>query len=631
MSLSLRAVTLFAASMLAGCAGLPFASKDDAAATGSASASASASATEPTAEPQVALYELDVEAPGPLKALLLDFLDLSRFRTAPKADAISGPELDRLVAAAPAQARSLLETEGYFDAAVKVAQSPGGAGLSHITLSVEPGPRVTVGTLSIEAATPLAARSPTLADTSTDRLDRMRRHWLLRPGEPFRQSAWSGAKTAALGELRADGYPKAEWRSSRARIDASSRSASLELSVDGGSLYRLGPIRVDGIERYDAAAVRRLATFRLGDVYTEKALLDYQERLVKVGLFEGASVQIDAEAGPPEAAPVLVKVTELTRQQATFGVGYSANTGPRVSLDHHDRKVFGQPWIAHSTLVLGPELKSLGTELTSYPLDDLKRNLLGVNLEQLTAADETREAATLRVGRSQDTGLYERLYFTELSHARVGNALLATTSDAAALQVHWLRRDVDNVLLPTRGAVLALQGGVGYGSGRETRSDVAGEERAHGPFVRTYARVNAYRPFGSWLLNARVEAGQVFVANRIAVPDTLLFRAGGDNSVRGYGYRTLGPEVNNAVVGGRVLLTGSVEAEHPIVDRFPALLGAVFVDAGSAADSWRRLHPVVGYGAGLHYRSPVGLLRVDLAYGQQVQRLRLHLSVGVAF
>ncbi|MEO8312502.1 MAG: BamA/TamA family outer membrane protein, partial [Caldimonas sp.] len=109
------------------------------------------------------------------------------------------------------------------------------------------------------------------------------------------------------------------------------------------------------------------------------------------------------------------------------------------------------------------------------------------------------------------------------------------------------------------------------------------------------------------------------------------FRAGGDNSVRGYGYRTLGPTINGAVVGGRVLMTGSVELEHALLDRLPALLGAVFVDAGNAADRWNRLHPVFGYGVGLHYRSPVGPLRLDLAYGQDVRQLRLHLSVGVAF
>ena len=273
----------------------------------------------------MALYEFDVVAAAPLKQLLLDNLDLPRFQKAPKSDAISGPELGRLVAAAPAQAKSLLETEGYFDAEVSVAQTAGAGagGIPRIVMTIAPGPRVTIGSVTIDAQTPLALRTPTRDERRTDRLQRMREDWSLKPGQPFRQSAWSSAKTAALGELRADGYPKADWQSTKARIDATAESAALELSVEGGALYRLGPTRVEGIQRYDEASVRRMSTFRLGDVYSEKALLDYQERLLKVGLFEGASVEVDVETGPPEAAPVIVKLKELPRQQATFGVGFS--------------------------------------------------------------------------------------------------------------------------------------------------------------------------------------------------------------------------------------------------------------------------------------------------------------------
>ena len=101
--------------------------------------------------------------------------------------------------------------------------------------------------------------------------------------------------------------------------------------------------------------------------------------------------------------------------------------------------------------------------------------------------------------------------------------------------------------------------------------------------------------------------------------------------MRGYGYRDLGPKVNGATVGGRVLLTGSIEAEHPIISRLPALLGAVFIDAGNAADRWSEMRPVLGYGVGVHFRSPVGVLRLDLAYGQDVGSFRVHFSVGVVY
>ncbi|MEP7301941.1 MAG: BamA/TamA family outer membrane protein [Caldimonas sp.] len=605
------------AMLLGGCASLPFfGNKDDPAAVAH--------------EPEIALYELEVRAPAPLRALLLEYLDLARFQKAPESDAISGPELDRLAVAAPAQARGLLETEGYFEAEVTLARSTDGAGLPRLTMTVVPGPRVTVGSVAIESTAPLAPRTPTRDEPWSDRLDKLRQTWTLRPGRPFRQPAWSSAKNSALGELRADGYPTAAWQDTHAKVDVAAGSAALEVTIEGGPLFRLGPVRVEGTSRYDEAVVRRLATFFRGEVYNEKLLLDYQERLVRIGLFEGASVELDA-TGPPEAAPVLVKVKELTQHQATFGVGYSANTGPRVSVEHYDRKVFGQPWIAHSTLSFGPDLKSIGSAFASYPDDGLWRKIASASVERLIAADETRDSWTTRLGRSKDATRYERLYYLEAAHARVTSAPLTTSSEAVSFNYHWLRRDLDNVLSPTEGTALSLQGGAGYGKGAETRSDIAGEFRSRGPFVRAFARASWFRPLGGWFANARVEAGKVFVHSRIAVPDTVLFRAGGEDSVRGYGYRTLGPTVNGAVVGGRVLLTGSVELEHPLSDRLPGLLGAVFADAGNAADRWSELHPVLGVGVGLHYRSPVGPLRLDLAWGQDVRRLRLHVSVGIAF
>ena len=105
--------------LLGGCSSLPF-FKDD------------AEPTEPR-EPEIAIYEFEVDAPSErLRDLLLEHMDLARFQKAPKADAISGPEIDRLAIAAPAQARVLLETEGYFDADVKIEQAPGAAGLPHL-------------------------------------------------------------------------------------------------------------------------------------------------------------------------------------------------------------------------------------------------------------------------------------------------------------------------------------------------------------------------------------------------------------------------------------------------------------------------------------------------------------------
>ncbi len=605
--------------LASGCASLPFFGKDDKA------------GAEPKPQPLAALYEVEVVAPGVLKKLLEDHLDLSRFRQAPVGDTIAPNELDRLAAAAPAQARALLETEGYFNAEVKVDRAlEAGGPLPRVRVVVTPGPRVVIDKVDIESDATLAARSQGRDPPDTDRLETLRGNWPLRAGFPFRQESWTAAKVTALNGLRIDGYPAATWKDTRARIDAVDNTAALSLVVDPGPLFKLGPVKVEGLDRYDAESVLRLATFDRGDVYSEQVLLDWQERLLKVGLFEGASTEIDPDPATADAAPVTVRVKELTQKQATFGIGFSANTGGRVSVEYVDRKLFGQRLISRSKVEYGSDQKTLGSELTTWPLEGGWRHLVSANLESLRSVDEVRNSWTLRVGRARETKDIDRLYSIDATHSRIATDPYTTDATAFLGNFNWLRRNLDSVLTPTEGLTINAQLGAGVGRGTLTVPGLA-DQREQGPFGRAYTRLYWYRPIGKWFGTVRFEAGEVFTKSAISIPDTLLFRAGGDESVRGYAYRSLGPSINGAVASGRVLATGTVEMAHTFTDKIPALLGAVFVDAGNAADGWGDYSPVLGYGVGVRYRSPVGPIKLDLAYGQQVKQFRVHFSVGVTF
>lgn len=610
------------------------------------------------AKPTVTLYQLDIKAPGELRTLLQTYLDLARFQQVPEGEDITSAEIDRLIAAAPAQARALLETEGYFNPQVTVSRTRGEAlptstsdatelapvasasqpapsphgrsqALPQLLVTVKPGPRAHIERYTISAQGPLQQAAAAGSLDAQVLLAQVRNSWQLPPDAPFRQSMWSGAKNQALAKLRADGYPAATISSSSARVDAQSNTVQLDVTADSGVRYHLGPLRINGLQRYPEHTVQTLSLLTPGAPYRESQLIDFQERLQKSGLFEGASVSLDTDPATSQAAPVNVQLKELPLQQATFGAGYSANTGPRVSVEHTHRQPFGWEWVAKNKVELGPRLKSWRGDLTSYPLEGLYRNLIAGSAEQLKTVNEVRNSWTARIGRTQDTPQTERLYYLEATHSRLDTTSATGTTtvnnDAVTANYHWVYRDVDSVLLPTDGYTLTAEAGAGYAvSGTSNESS--------GPFGRVYGRFTLYRPLGgSWFATARLEGGEVLASNQVGIPDTLLFRAGGDDSVRGYAYRSLGPTVAGALLSGRVLLTGSAEVAHPIAARYPSLWGAAFVDAGQAADHWKNLHPVLGYGLGLRWRSPVGPLRMDVAYGDDVRKVRLHLSVGIAF
>ena len=617
------------AAMLAGCAVLPF-GKDDDEKPDAASQAAAQNAAQNTAESgEPAAYRVDVEAPGPLRTLLLAYLDLARFQNATDADSITRAELDRLIAAAPAQARALLETEGYFNAEVEARRTEAdGEDAPVVRIRVEPGPRTLVDKVSIEVQGELQTAAVAGDARALEQRDVLRGGWLLGAGEPFRQTTWSSAKASSLARLRAEGYAAAAWSRTQARVDAPANRAELELEADSGPLYRLGPIRVEGLQRYREPAVVNLATFSPGTPYSEKLLLDYQDRLQRANLFEGVAVELDPEPATAKAAPVIVRVRELPLQQASFGIGYSDRTGQRITVEHTHRNIFGgrpmlgTDWSLKNKVELGRDRQAWEGDLTSHPIEGGYRRLLAANLQRQESVDALIVSSRVRAGRAIETERLDRLVFAEVLAESNRSPVLQQSSQAMSGNYHFVFRSVDSVLLPTRGVTFSAETGAGYA--RSTRAE-------SGPFARLLGRYTLYRPLGGWYGSGRVQLGQVFARDAVGVPDTLQFRAGGDESVRGYSYGALGPLVNGKVTSGRVLMTGSAEVARPFSRRQPNIWGAMFLDAGNAADKWGDWRPQFGMGVGVRVRSPVGPLKVDFAYGEQVKKFRLHVSVGVTF
>jgi translocation and assembly module TamA len=184
-----------------------------------------------------------------------------------------------------------------------------------------------------------------------------------------------------------------------------------------------------------------------------------------------------------------------------------------------------------------------------------------------------------------------------------------------ATERYWRR--TDDLISPTTGWMASLQGGGGI-PGISTRG-----------FGRVIGRFAAWYPVDAKNeLQFRAQGGAVLAPTRDGIPSALLFRTGGATTVRGYEFESLGVQSGATTLPGRYYAVFNVEGTHWIGESWGV---AAFVDAGNATDTARDTHLALGYGIGLRVRSPLGPFRVDLAYGQDVHRFKVDLSVGLSF
>lgn len=568
--------------------------------------------------------KVEIDAPPPLAALLERHLDIVRLGRITREE-IDESEWARLVDAAPAQVKELLQTEGHFAPTISLERQPRRTAgePDQVRLRVEPGPRAQVVRVTLEVQGDLE-RAAAAGDThAIDALERWRAAWTLPAGSEFRNPGWNQAKASALARLRAAGWATATWSGTAADVDIARNEVRLFVVADSGPLFRFGQLKIEGLAAQDAETLRNLANARRGAPVTETLMLDFQERLQKSRLFESVSVTLDPDPATAESASVVVQLREAPLQTYIIGVGVSTNAGLRTSLEHVWRRVLGFATIADNKFEWAQKRRLWEGEISTHPDEELYRNLLGGKIEWLEGTDDIVESQRLRLGRTRDRGRVEQLYFVEGERSERRTDETRTSTVALSVNYHATLRRVDSVLLPTKGFTLAAQAGVGRSQGSDSDK---------GWFTRAYGRIIGYLPLGGWYGQGRLEVGQVFAGNNVLAPESQRWRAGGDDSVRGYDYRSLGPpDANGKVDSGLVILTTSLELARPVSADLPTVWGAVFVDAGNAANSFSGMKLAYGYGVGVRWRSPVGPLRFDIAYGDQIGSWRVHFSVGIVY
>nr|WP_308633164.1 autotransporter assembly complex family protein [Massilia sp. R2A-15] len=576
-------------------------------------------------------YTVRIDAPRALEQLLQENLDLVRWRGNPRLDR---DQLQRLVKNTPDQVRTLVATEGYYSPAVSAGLDNSGGQLQ-ARVMVEPGQPVLVGDLDLV----LQGFEPIGPEAVKFDPQALRARWSLPTGARFRTADWEQAKRNLLRQVMQVRYPRAQLVESQATVDPEQHRALLKVVLDSGPEVHFGALRIEGLKRYPATIITNLNQIKPGEEYNEASLQAFQARLQDTGYFSGVDVSADMgaildenieqmtgeqqgapkpAAASPVTSPVLVRVTENKQKNVSAGLGYSTNTHNRAQVSYDDLSVFGLR--LKSNIILESLRQSARADFYFPTKPQGYNDSIGAGFERTDLEGVRLSVSTLAARRAWGSPLLERSLTLEyLSEQRnVSGQAVTTSSKSIPLTYSITKRALDNLLSPTDGYV--INGTIGGAV-----LPVLTDER----FVRATTRFVNFRPTGSsGTLILRAEAGAVASKRKVGVPSTFLFRAGGDQSVRGYAYQELGVMEGNAIVPGRYLLTGSAEYQYWFKPPYGV---AVFYDAGNAADTLKDLHPKSGYGIGARWRSPVGPINVDVAYGHAVKKVRLHFSLGFTF
>jgi translocation and assembly module TamA len=554
-------------------------------------------------------YRVEIDAPAEMARTLRQGLNLARWQDDPQ---MTPEQLRRLAEEAVREARETAATEGYFSPDVQLAIDERSEPWI-VRLSVDPGARTQIGEIDIHFHGPA-----TEDEQARELLRRVRSGWTLRRGQPFRQADWEAAKRAALRELSRWRYAGARVAHSRALVDPATRRANLLVELDSGPPFRFGELRVSGVRRYSEQLVENLSPFRAGDVYDRDQLLVYQRRLLESGYFVSVQADIDPAEGKPEASPVRLALIEAPTQHFEAGIGYSTDAGPRLELRYSDQDVRDSAWRFRSGLRLDDKIRNLQFDFDSPPRPGGRWNSFFARARETDIQNEaTRELAA---GVSHNWGAELAPSAVILSaHQEEQRVAGDVTDNRHAVYAGFRRsfRRTDDFIAPRSGYLAMVEIG-------GAPSALASRAFLRGIVSGSFFIPNGRR--GDILL--RGQAGRVLAESREGIPTSFLFRTGGDQTVRGYAFESLGVAQGNAIVGGRRFVVASAEYTHWFGESW-GLAG--FVDAGNAWDDGSEPQAAIGVGLGARFRTPIGPIRADVAYGEQTGSFRLHFSVGYSF
>jgi translocation and assembly module TamA len=542
---------------------------------------------------------------GPLAANVLAYLDLDD-------EPCDAPQwrIEQQQRSAPGRIRDALQAFGYYEPTV-MPELAFAEACWHARYTIAPGEPVRIRTLQLGLTGEAQNDPPFVAAVALAQAD-------LSIGTALDHGAYERLKRRLTDLARERGYADAQFTASSIDVYPAEHAADIAVAFDSGARYSFGRTELTQDVLTEDLASSYL-TFEEGEPYDARQLVEVYAALADSGYFR----MIDVRPLTPDPAmrtiPIGVTLTSAPRTQTSYGIGYSTDTRLRLRFGRNNRRFNDRGHQFGINVQLSPVISEVRANYR-LPLNNSRSEWLNLDAGIEVQDTESAESDIFEIGARRVHERTSEWTRTHMLALRVEDFEVADQESRARLLmpgIGWTRIRADNEIRPTAGSKLAFEV---RGAHDAIVSDTT--------FVQTTA-------LGKWIWSTprgqrfivRGQAGATAEREFEELPASVRFFAGGDNSVRGYGFEELGPvDAEGNVIGGSSLATGSFEFEQPLRARWSM---AFFVDSGNAFER-SEMDAKTSVGLGGRWQSPLGPIRIDLALPLEDDhdKWRVHITLG---
>jgi translocation and assembly module TamA len=439
-------------------------------------------------------------------------------------------------------------------------------------------------------------------------------------GDGLSHEDYERLKRRILAQSSRFGYFDGQFTSAVLEVDQQANTAAITLHYESGIRYRIGEIRIEQ-DAISENFFNKYLSVKEGDLFDDANLVSSYQALLSTGYFSKIDISRILEDRAGDQVPIRIKAEKGQTISYSVGAGVATDTGPRVKFSYQDKLANRKGHSHKSSLALSPVLSTLDF---SYRIPDRKAHTdyYEIYAEAQTADTDTYDSDTYKLGLARtNQGPNGWLRTMALQYSFDSFDVGDTEDETALLRpiLGYSKVYSDSPLRVTNGYRLNMEI---TGASEDVASDInMAQVEANGKYI--HALGDKLRFLG------RLDLGYTLVDDFNRLPTSLRFFAGGDSSIRGYEYESLGPKNENGdVIGGEALIVGSIELDYNFKESWSV---AAFVDSGNAFSD-EEIDVKTGAGFGIRWQSPIGPIRLDIGFPiddpDENKSYRIHFTLG---